>query len=335
MYVHAERSFSLRSEGLEKSVINHFAQNVDTDVRNIHRIQHTPHVMKGIRTHTHNWYVGTLELASRIKYVDATRTSVACVDSRLDIAVASSPGGDVAELVHALSAFEHVHQVQLTTEDIGELFHVLIARRTQSNPFFVCTDQNSMSKVSRAANVVDVFEPQNEEEMERILTELTNPSNHGDVHISAMLQRPSLWRVRKDLLHEVIRIAYRAIISQDKRVHIILAVLSGSHSIQDGLVRVQNVIPECSGQVPLLIPRGVDPTGPYAVMGYGDMWRPLRAWYAKRIVQIFRKGRLYFPFHFNAFSDLIQQYGASREEQAVVMSSRTHVLRLYDFVLDK
>ena len=54
------------------------------------------------------------------------------IDSRLDIAVAASPGGDIAEFVHAVAAFEHVNQIKLTSEEIGRLFPFVTAERSES-----------------------------------------------------------------------------------------------------------------------------------------------------------------------------------------------------------
>tara|TARA_B100000795_G_C22726762_1_gene409711 strand:- start:144 stop:989 length:846 start_codon:yes stop_codon:yes gene_type:complete len=279
--------------------------------------------------------LGTLELAARIQFVDVTKTSVTCVDPRLDIPSASSPGGDIGEFVHALAAFEHVHRMQLSNQEIAILFHTIVKKRTKKNPFFVCTDESSMFKIQKISKVNNPYHPQNEKEMEKVLSALTNPSHHGDVHISAMLQHPSLWHVRRHLLHEVIRIAYRAILSGDNKIHTVLAVLSGSHSNQLGLVRVQNVMPECTGMVPLLMPRGKASSSPYAIMGYGDLWRPLRAWYANEVVEIMSRQRYGQHYNYAKVSDLIQQLGASRDEQAVLMSKRTHALQLFDLVFDK
>ena len=48
-----------------------------------------------------------------------------------------------------------------------------------------------------------------------------------------------------------------------------------------------------------------------------------------------KKSRSSFTdFKRGAVSDLLQQYGMSREEQAVLMSKRTNVLQLYDVVFD-
>ena len=47
--------------------------------------------------------------------------------------------------------------------------------------------------------------------MERVLDQLAKGSMHGDVHISAMLRHTSLWQLRADLLHQVIRVVYREI----------------------------------------------------------------------------------------------------------------------------
>ena len=134
-----------------------------------------------------------------------TKTSVTCVDPRLDIPSASSPGGDIGEFVHALAAFEHVHRMQLSNQEIAILFHTIVKKRTKKNPFFVCTDESSMFKIQKFSKVNNPYHPQNEKEMEKVLSALTNPSHHGDVHISAMLQHPSLWHVRRHLLHEVVR----------------------------------------------------------------------------------------------------------------------------------
>ena len=179
--------------------------------------------------------------------------------------------------------------------------------------------------------------------MELVLQALLNPLNHGDVHISEMLRRPHLWKLRPALLHHVIQLIYRAVLSRESSVHTMLIVLSGSHSAQTGLIRVQNVMQGCSGFVPLLIPRGTQPNGPYAVMGYGNVWRPLRAWYANKVMAFLRgyphaisfdRIGMYGRWNFKGFSDDIQQMGASREEQAVLMSKRTNALQLCDVVFD-
>jgi len=258
------------------------------------------------------------------------------IDSRLDIAVAASPGGDIAEFVHAVAAFEHVNQIKLTSEEIGRLFHEANEDRTSKNPFMFCNDEQHFEQIRRALRISNPYRPADEREMESVLDALLDSENHGDVHLADMLRNPSLWRVRKELLNEVIRIVYRAVITADEHVHTILILLRGNHEDQDGLVRVQNVMPECSGLVPMLTPRGKDDFhGPYAVMGYGDTWRPLRAKYADIVVNFMKKSRSSFTdFKRGAVSDLLQQYGMSREEQAVLMSKRTNVLQLYDVVFD-
>jgi hypothetical protein len=174
--------------------------------------------------------------------------------------------------------------------------------------------------------------------MNMILDRLISPYNHGDVHISAMLRNPRLWRVRPELLHHVIKTSYRYVFSRSSSVHTMLVILNGFPGHMDGLVRVQNVLEECDGFAPLLIPRGTAPDGPYAIMGYGNLWRPLRVWYSKVVVKYFkidRKGLSSKTFDYQRVSNQIQQYGANRDEQAVYMAKRTNALQIYDVAFDR
>ena len=180
--------------------------------------------------------------------------------------------------------------------------------------------------------------------MERILDQLAKGSMHGDVHISAMLRQTKLWQLRADLLHQVIRVVYREILSVNNhnRYPVKLMVLEGSHQRQKGVVRVQNVLKTCTGYAPLLVPRGGKShnTWGYAVMSYGNLLRPLRAWYANRVVKYLQQ--LHYDYRrsrrhndLGRVSNQIQQTGANREEQAIVMSKRTNALQLFDIVFDK
>jgi hypothetical protein len=177
--------------------------------------------------------------------------------------------------------------------------------------------------------------------MERVLDQLAKGSMHGDVHISAMLRHTSLWQLRADLLHQVIRVVYREILSVDTRHPVKLMVLQGSQKRQKGLVRVQNVLQSCTGYAPLLVPRGKSHNSyGYAVMSYGGLLRPLRAWYAHRVVKYLQQAHYDYRRSnrhndFGRVSNQIQQSGANREEQSIVMSIRTYAMQLFDIVFDK
>jgi len=75
-------------------------------------------------------------------------------------------------------------------------------------------------------------------------------------------------------------------------------------------------------------------------MSYGGLLRPLRAWYAHRVVKYLQQAHYDYRrsnrhHDFGRVSNQIQQSGANREEQAIVMSKRTYAMQLFDIVFDK
>ena len=77
------------------------------------------------------------------------------MDPRLDVPIASSPGGDIAEFVYALMSFEKVHRQEIPAADVLTLFTEIVKTRTVHSPFLVCNDYNSMTNIQQQTGVQD------------------------------------------------------------------------------------------------------------------------------------------------------------------------------------
>ena len=156
IFVHAERSYVLLPANAKMNVANHFIANLQSSIMFLHAVTYKPKNLLGIRTRKSTWVVGQIELPRKVEFVDVTQTSIYCVDPRLDYPVVASPGGDIAEFVYALMAYEKVYGIELLPQEISLMFKNILKRRTQTSPFMVCNDVSHMSKIQQHARVQDM-----------------------------------------------------------------------------------------------------------------------------------------------------------------------------------
>jgi len=156
IYTHLEISHGIFNSQFEELLANHLVHNMNAHMNVWWPTTRGPKHLKGIKKHLRSWHFGNIADPKKLKYVDVTRTSIGCVDPRLDIPIASSPGGDIGEFVYALTSYEKVYDIKLTKREISDAFHHIISnRRTSESPFFICNDKKSINNLRRVTGIHD------------------------------------------------------------------------------------------------------------------------------------------------------------------------------------
>ncbi|MCA9713246.1 MAG: rhodanese-like domain-containing protein [Myxococcales bacterium] len=187
-------------------------------------------------------HVGAPEHLRRVKVAALMlHGTIACVDGRDEHAVFGTPGGDMGELVLALTVFEQIRGVALAPEELRALFHDHAAA---FGDFYMHTDTHALSSLRDAivriplpgvtlpadasvdAALGVVLRPPRAAEL-ALLELLVEPEFVGCGHLRLILEHPDEYRVRRELLRELIALFFRELWSGDRRLHYV--VLNGEH----------------------------------------------------------------------------------------------------------
>lgn len=173
-----------------------------------------------------------------------------CIDGRAGGPVVGTPGGDAGEIALALSALEHTARREVP---ISAVAPTLAAYAQSFGRFYMHTDQSALARVGVALaadprfaearaegrlepDTIAAFVRSPPAELEAALLEhLVRPEGIGCGHLRLMLQHPSEYGARRELVLAVIRESYRLGWSHPELLS--LAVLEGEHD-ESAVVRV-------------------------------------------------------------------------------------------------
>ncbi len=213
-------------------------------------------------------HVGAPDRLRRVKVAALMlHGTTACVDGRDEHAVFGTPGGDMGELVLALTVFEQVRGAALEPDELRELF---LTHTAAFGDFYMHTDTHALTSlgdalarrpipgVSLAADASAdevlgvVLRPPRAAERE-LLELLVEPGFVGCGHLRLILQHPEEYRVRSELTRELIRLFFRQLWSGERRLHYV--VLDGEH--QEGAVLSVEIVGSVHAytSVPAIPPR--------------------------------------------------------------------------------
>jgi rhodanese-related sulfurtransferase len=165
-----------------------------------------------------------------------------CIDGRAEGPVVGTPGGDAGELVLALSAFEHTARRSVPDAAVAPM---LAAYAQGFGRFYVHTDTHALARLGEALAVDARFAPLTAEgppdparvealvrrpppELEEaLLAQLVQSDHVGCGHLRLMLEHPSEYGVRRELVEAVLRESFRLGWSHPELLS--FAVLEGEH----------------------------------------------------------------------------------------------------------
>ncbi len=165
----------------------------------------------------------------------------ACVDGRDDHAVLGTPGGDMGELLLALTVYEQTRKLPLGREELHTLF---VDHTVAFGDFYMHTDTQALEqlrdalvrhpiadlKLAADASIEEVLgavlRPPRKAERE-LLELLVKPEFVGCGHLKLILEHPDEYRVRSELARELIAVFFRELWGGERRLHYV--VLDGEH----------------------------------------------------------------------------------------------------------
>lgn len=198
---------------------------------------------------------------------------LACVDGRLAGCRLGGPGGTAGELVLLLAVTELQTRRRLSPEQVAS---VVDAWADHVGPIHLHTDTDAMGRLAESLRVelerarAWVRQPP-EAERERLLEGLAQPEHVGCGHLEQMLRSPEAYRVRAEVVAEVVRAVHRRLWrAPDDVEH---RELEGPHREQAVLVFDGRGGPWDEPRMPMWC---ADPSGPQAFVAHQPALRRLR-----------------------------------------------------------
>jgi rhodanese-related sulfurtransferase len=173
-----------------------------------------------------------------------------CIDGRGDGPVVGTPGGDAGEIILTLSAFEHASRTTVPDEVVGPTLAAYVAGFGR---FYLHTDEAALARLATSLTEdprfvdaresgalspdgIEAFLRHPPRELEDPLLEALVASPHvGCGHLRLMMEHPSEYGVRRELVEAVLREAFRLGWSRPELLD--FAVLEGEHH-EEAVVRV-------------------------------------------------------------------------------------------------
>jgi len=173
-----------------------------------------------------------------------------CIDGRAGGPIVGTPGGDTGELALALSALEHTARREVP---IAAVAPTLAAYAQGFGRFYMHTDVHALTRLANVLmedprfaqaraegrltpETIEAFVRQPPVELEgALLEQLTRPEHVGCGHLRLMLEHPSEYGARRELVEAVVRESYRLGWAHPELLS--FAVLEGEHE-ESAVVRV-------------------------------------------------------------------------------------------------
>lgn len=169
--------------------------------------------------------------------------TVSCVDGRKKEGVVGSPGGNAGVFILMLAALEEFTGTNLHASEVDEIFARYLGT---FGPFYMHTDELSLEHATTqflandgSATTADGSGPNNspdwirnppDEARDELLKILIEPESNGCGHLRLMLEHPDEYRVRPEIVRNVLTGFYRRLWQGDDRL--VLDVLEGVHEEQ-------------------------------------------------------------------------------------------------------
>merc|ERR1711871_56610 len=223
----------------------------------------------------------------RIEWAPYSKLSFACIDGRYSNGYVYAEGGDMGELLLAMTVYEQMTTKALTQEEVSKMFADYIAHSPKEK-FHFCTTQPAIDQLTEAvaAPILDIFNP-SEEYKSSLMHRVAAPEFVGGDHIKMMLQTPDKYAVRKGLIENLIRAFFTIMWNEYNplRAKLELHVLKGEH-VERAIIKMRTK-EWCIGQQGLapLIPARTPVTSAFItdpdVLGYARS--QLADWFANHV----------------------------------------------------
>lgn len=176
----------------------------------------------------------------RVEWAPFQSISFGCVDGRYANGNAYAEGGDIGELLLAMTVYEQMTTKSLTQEETSKMFADFVAHTSKSK-IHMCTTQAAIDQLTEAvaAPVLDVFNP-SEEYKSSLMHRIASPEFVGCDHIKMMLQQPEKYATRAALIEQLIRAFFTILWNEYNplRAKLELFVLKGEH-VERAIVKVR------------------------------------------------------------------------------------------------
>lgn len=141
-------------------------------------------------------------------------TPLSCMDDRVSKPALATPGGDLGEFVLGFAAFlQEMDGAQATTpsqEVVNNMLRQYLELVPTSRPMIHCTDERAAVHIAKelgAGVLVDLNAP-SETVKQGLLDRLVEPQNQGDLHVRAMLEQPSAYKLPDQLVPRILKAYY-------------------------------------------------------------------------------------------------------------------------------
>jgi hypothetical protein len=162
------------------------------------------------------------------------------IDGRSEEKIIATPGGDLAEFVLALSAFEEETKTVLDQATTTGLLMDYISTMSRIK-FYFATSEHAFDNLTSAAGCrnLDISDPPDEKKAQ-LLELVTDPANVGSAHVKFMLMKPDEYQARADLVKMGIRAFHQVMWNKtfDGFDKICYIMLKGAHK-EKAFVNVQ------------------------------------------------------------------------------------------------
>lgn len=162
------------------------------------------------------------------------------IDGRSEEKILATPGGDLAEFILALSAFEEETKTVLDQQTATGLMMDYISTMSRVK-FFFDTSEHAFDNLTSAIGCrnLDISDPP-EEKKAQLLELITAPENVGSAHLKFMLMKTAEYQVRLELVQMGIRAFHQVMWNKTFEGHekICYILLKGAHK-EKAFVNIQ------------------------------------------------------------------------------------------------
>jgi len=187
-------------------------------------------------------------------FIDANRTVFACIDGRDESYVVSTPGGDAAEFIVAMTVFER-YGGQLPLPGMGwnasvywYLSDFLYTHDTFRPQMYMHTDEHSAERLAHSVGSdlleMDMLNPP-PHLLPALMAQVTNSSHVGCGHIRLMMSHPEIYGVPTELPKAMV-IAFYDFLWYNDSSRLVLDILEFNH-VETAVLQVTSTVERCGG----------------------------------------------------------------------------------------
>eukprot|EP00299_Pterocystis_sp_00344_P009265 c3845_g1_i1.p1 GENE.c3845_g1_i1~~c3845_g1_i1.p1 ORF type:complete len:381 (-),score=96.83 c3845_g1_i1:140-1282(-) len=193
-----------------------------------------------------------------LAWTDVSTASFGCVDGRTAEPTLGTWGGDIGEFITALNVYEQMASIRLSQLDVTNIFRKYLETSSRKK-FTTCMSSLSIRQMfGSVEDLEDAIRNPAEEKQAALWLKIADPNFIGNDHLKLMLEKPSDYAVRKELVQHVIHSFYDILWNQydPLREKLNIQLLNGDHE-ERGIVSI--TVPDfCIKQArlaPLIAPR--------------------------------------------------------------------------------